>query len=461
MLYLAQLASVSKAFYVAVTPVLWSHLDWTTTHGERVDRRFVSWLDWYLTTHADIGNGGVNSSVTGFRTTAGGSGNSIQWMGAGGHVNVLQMSRSVWSLLHRGAFEALGKAFPNITVLELLEDSVNPDETVQNDRKEVIFGAMNSQAQDQSWDGDSLADLFMAGLKPSNRIRLVSDHTDGFYRPRLEDLALCFPLLKSLVLPEGGLTMGACNPSKASLGDKRKKGEVGQFRKRVRTNEYHAASTTPRHLSAPRVWSSVPAATGRGCGLRQRSSLSMTAFAEKMSLMFPNHSDDDGQVRFGQLQHVSCTFDPQSLDNLDRILSDLCVSSLTKVEVRVRPMTLLWLVTTADASQNTNHGEGDGAEGGSYLMSCIRKVHCTLGADCPKKLESISIPNLGALYSFGVDMDSDEGNLAAGICRAEDKERSYGDFVTEEIRLRHCEDIKDSLYIQPDPLDIHPQFFFV
>ncbi|KAF9548489.1 hypothetical protein EC957_006302 [Mortierella hygrophila] len=371
------------------------------------------------------------------------------------------MSRSVWSLLHRGAFEALGKAFPNITVLELLEDSINPDETVQNDRKEVIFGAMNSQAQDQSWDRDSLADLFVAGLKPSNRIRLGSDHTNGFYRPQLEDLALCFPLLKSLVLPEGGLTMGACSSSKEFLRDKRKKGEVGQFRKRVRTNEYQAATTTPRHLSAPRVWSSAPTATGRGCELRQRSSLSMAAFAEKMNLMFPNYFDDDGQVRFGQLQHVSCSFDPQSLDNLDRILSDLCVSSLTKVEVRVRPMTLLWLVTTADASQNANHGEDDGTEGGSYLMSCIRKVHRTLGADCPKKLESISIPNLDAFYSFGVDMDSDERNLTVGICRAEDKEESYGNFVTEEIRHRHREDTKDSLYIQPDPLDIHPQFFFV
>ena len=458
--YLAQLASISKAFYVAVTPILWSHLDWTSTHGKRVDRRFVSWLEWYLTAHTGIRNGGVNSCVTEFQTTAGGRGSSMQWMGTGGYVKVLQISRTVWSLLHREAFEALGKAFPSITALELLEDSVNPEETVQNDRKEVIFGAMNSQAQDQSGDGDALAALLMAELTPSNRIRLDSDHTGGFYRPRLEDLALCFPLLKSLVLPEGGLTMLACSSSKESLGDKRKQGEVGQFRKRVRTNGYQAATTTPRHL-APRVWSSAPTATGRGYGLRQRSPLSMAAFAEKMNLMFPDPFDDDGQIRFGHLQHVSCAFDPQSLDNLDRILSDLCVSSLTKVEVRVRPMTLLWLVTTADASQNSNHGEADGANGNSYLMSCIRKVHRTLGADCRKNLESISIPDLDALYSFGFDMDSDEGNLAAGICRAEDKEKSYGDFVMEEICLRHCEDFKDPLYIQPDPLDIYPQFFFV
>lgn len=375
-------------------------------------------------------------------------------------MKVLQMSRSIWCLLHRGAFEVLGKAFPNITVLELLEDSVNPEETVQNDRKEVIFGVMDSQAQDQSGNGDSLADMFMAGLTISNRIRLDSDHTGGFYRPRLEDLALCFPLLKSLVLPEGGLTMVACSSSKESLGDKRKQGEVGQFRKRGRTNEYQAA-TTPRRLPAPQVRSSAPAATGRGCGLRQLSPLFMTDFAEKMNLMFPDFLDDDGQVRFGQLQHVSCAFDPQSLTNLDRILSDLCVSSLTKVEVRVRPMTLLWLVTTEDASQSTDHGGDDGAEGGSYLMSCIRKVHRTLGAECRKNLEWISIPNLDALYCFGFDMDSDEGGLAAGICRAEDKEKSYGDIVTEEICLRHCEDFKDPLYIQPDPLDINPRFFFV
>ncbi|KAK5807831.1 hypothetical protein F5H01DRAFT_370742 [Linnemannia elongata] len=449
--YLAQLASVSKAFYAAANPILWSHLDWTTTHGETVDRRFVNWLEWYLTEHAGIRNGGVSSSVTGFQT-----------MGAGGHVDVFQMSRSVWSLLHRGAFEALGKAFPNITVLELLEDSVNPEETLQNDRKEVIFGAMNSQAQDQSEDGDSLADMFMAGLTLSHRIRLDSDHTTGFYRPRLEDLALCFPLLKSLVLPEGGLTMVACSSSMESLGDKRKKGEVGQFRKRIRTIEYQTTTPTPpRHLLTPRVWSSVPTFTGRGRGLRQRSPLSVAASAEKMNLMFPDPFDDDGQVWFGQLQHVSCAFDPQSLDNLDRILSDLCVSSLTKVEVRVRPMTLLWLVTTADASQNTNYEEDDGAMGDSYLMSCIRKVHRTLGADCRKNLEWISIPNLDALFTFGYDMDSDEGNPAAGICRAEDKEKSYGDFVTEEICLRHCEGFKDPLYIQPDPLDIYPQFFFV
>lgn len=411
--------------------------------------------------HTEIGYSGVSSSETEFPTTAGGSGSSMQWIRAGEHVRVLQMSRSIWCLLHRGAFTALGKAFPNITVLELLEDSVNPEEPVQNDRKEVIFGAMNSQTQDQSGNGDSLADLFMAGLTFSNRVRLDSDHSSGFYRPRLEDLALCFPLLKSLVLPEGGLTMVACSSSKESLGDKRKQGEVGQFRKRVRTTKYQAAIVTPRHLSAPRVGSLAPAATDQGCGLRRQSSLSMTAFAEKMNLMFPDPLDDDGQVRFGQLQHVSCAFDPQSLDNLDRILSDLCVSSLTKVEVRVRPMTLLWLVTVADTSQTTDHGEDNGAEGASYLMSCICKVHKTLGAECRKKLEWISIPNLDALYSFGFDMDSDEGNLAAGICQAEDKENSYGDFVMEEICLRHCEDFKDHLYIQPDPLDIDPQFFFV
>ncbi|KAF9156501.1 hypothetical protein BG015_004713 [Linnemannia schmuckeri] len=458
--YLVQLASISKTFHVAVTPILWSHLDWTTTHGERVDRRFVSWLEGYLTAHARIRNGGVNSTtVTSSQTRAGG-GSSAQLMGAGGYVNVLQMSRSLWSLLHRGAFEALGQAFPNITVLELLEDTVNPEEIVQSDRKEVIFGAMNAQAQDWSGDADSLVDLLSVGLSLSNRIRLNSDQTGGFYRPRLEDLALSFPQLKSLILPEGGLNMVACSSSKETLGDKRKQGEVGQFRKRIRTDAYQAL-TSSRRCPVPRAWSSTPAATGRGSGLRQRSPLSMAVFAEEMDLMFPDPLDDDGQVRFGQLQHVSCTLDPLSLDNLDRILSDLCVSSLTKVEVRVRPMTLLWLVTTVDVHQGTSHGEKDGAEGGSYLMLCIRKVHRTLGADCRKKLTSISIPNLDALAKFGFDMDTDDGNTAAGVCRPEEKEKSYGDLVPEKICLCHCEDLKDALYLQPDPLDIYPQFFFV
>ncbi|KAF8942429.1 hypothetical protein BGZ47_006473 [Haplosporangium gracile] len=458
--YLAQLASLSKAFYIAVTPILWSHLDWTTTHGERVDRRFVSWLEGYLTAHAGIRNGGANStSVTGSQRSAGG-GSSTQLMRAGGHVNVLQMSRSLWSLLHRGAFEALGKAFPNITVLELLEDTINPEEIVQSDRKEVIFGAMNSQAQDWSGDADPLANLLFTRLSLSNRIRLDSDQTGGFYRSRLEDLALNFPQFKSLTLPEGGLTMVARSSSKESLGDKRKPGEIGQFRKRARTDTYQAL-TSSRRRPTPRAWSSTLTATGRGNGLRQRSSLSMAIFAEKVDLMFPDLFDDDDQVRFGQLQHVSCIFDPQSLDNLDRILSDLCVSSLTEVEVRVRPMTLLWLVTTVDVYQGINHGEEDRAEGGSYLMSCIRKVHYTLGSDCHKKLTSISIPNLDALTRFEFDMDMDDGNMTAGICRPKEREKSYGDLVVEKICLRHCEELKVALYLQPDPLDIYPQFFFV
>jgi hypothetical protein len=371
------------------------------------------------------------------------------------------MSRSVWSLFHRGALEALGKAFPNIMVLELLEDSINPGEVVQNDRKEVIFGAMNSQAQDSSGNTVSLAKLFTGSLTLSDRIRLDSEQLSGFYRPRLEDLALCFPKLESLVLPEGGLTMVARSSSMESSGDKRKQGEVTQFRKRARTRAFQP-DPPPRGCPAPRGWSIIP--DGGSHRLRRTHlglPLSMSAFAEEMNTLFPDSYSDDGYVRFEQLQHVSCTFDPQSLDNLDRVLSDLCVSCLTKVVVRVRPMTLLWLVTTMEVSQGPDNGEEDGTTGGSYLALCIRKLHMILGLECQKKLHWISIPNLDVLSRFGYEMDTDEEDRDASVNRTEDKEKSYGDLVTEEICHRHCEDLQYPIYLQPDPLDLDPQFFFI
>ncbi|KAF9104170.1 hypothetical protein BGX29_002264 [Mortierella sp. GBA35] len=478
--YLVSLAKVSRAFYLAVAPVLWNHVDWTVTLGAPPCNRFVHWLEMYLTEQA----------ISHAQNRGG------QSLGGGACVRVLQMSRSVWSLLHRMAFEILGKAFPNVACLELLEDSVdiNADTGGQDeDRDAIIFGAGFAQEQQRLEDGsaDQLAGMLM-GAQVSDRIRLDSDQANGWNRPRLEDLARCFPNLKSLILPEGGLTMVAMSSSNDAVGDKRRilggvEPEEGSVsRKRLCPNPttqlyqpqsrvgstsgtraclsmqlYRPHSRSGSSGSRHGFSSGFRSSSSSSTGTRQDLGTSMPLLEKALTQMHLEAEETDG--RFGNLEYVSCSFDPQSLENLDRILHDLCFSCLDSVQIRARPKNLLWLVTKGCPMSQGSYG-GYGSEGAAqktYLDVSIKLVYRVLAVTCPKDIIRLSIPDLDALAVFANNWEVDEGQFGPDAMRPpESRQPSYGYHAMQAIKERHY-GIAQSFIVQQDQLNLTPWAFFV